>query len=386
MTDLWARLAEAPIAGKYTLEELLASDAGVTRFRTRFAGRPAVIALALTGEPGGEERFEQWKAAAQVSHPHVVRVFEVGRTEAAGTPLAYAVAELPDEDLGSVLHERPLSAQETGEVLRAVLDALTFLHARGLALRGIEARDIVAVADVVKISSGALRQAGAVPGAAAEDVRSLGLCLYEILMQSREPREEGLRAAPQPFQEIIRGCLRQPGEGRWTLRQIAAALDPPGDAPAPLPPPSRRRTSTWWKYGAALAGVAAIAAWLSRPAQQAPPVAPVARAAAPAPDRTPPPAPAVEQPPAPPAAIHSSEPAVWRVIAYTYSRRTDAEKEIHRIQRKWPDLRPEVFALDATTYFISLGGRMTRPEAMEVARQARYRGLPPDTFVRNFSR
>lgn len=78
---------------------------------------------------------------------------------------------------------------------------------------------------------------------------------------------------------------------------------------------------------------------------------------------------------------------IWRVIAYTYNGRTHAEQKAKTINEKHPAFQAQVFTPkgDRAPYFISLGGRMTLAEAERLQKQARAKGLPRDTFIRNFS-
>jgi hypothetical protein len=59
---------------------------------------------------------------------------------------------------------------------------------------------------------------------------------------------------------------------------------------------------------------------------------------------------------------------------------------VSEINRKWPQLKAEQFSPNGSgpPYFVALGGRMTRGEAVRLQQQAISSGLPPDTFVRNF--
>jgi len=79
---------------------------------------------------------------------------------------------------------------------------------------------------------------------------------------------------------------------------------------------------------------------------------------------------------------------IWRVVSYTYARAEDAARMVREINRKWPDLHAEQFSPDGSTatYYVALGGRMTRSEALSLQQRARSSGLPPDTFVRNFKK
>ena len=74
------------------------------------------------------------------------------------------------------------------------------------------------------------------------------------------------------------------------------------------------------------------------------------------------------------------------MVAYTYNRREQAESKAKSLNEKkaW---KAEVFAPkgDRAPYYVSLGGRMTLSQAEQVQKEARSKGLPRDTFVRNFS-
>ncbi len=96
----------------------------------------------------------------------------------------------------------------------------------------------------------------------------------------------------------------------------------------------------------------------------------------------PPAEPAASVIPAAPNALQS-----WRVIAYTFARYEDAEKRAQSINTRTPDIHAEVFTLGSSppSYLISLGGRMTREDAAALRKRALAKGLPRDTFIRNFS-
>ena len=78
---------------------------------------------------------------------------------------------------------------------------------------------------------------------------------------------------------------------------------------------------------------------------------------------------------------------MWRVIAYTYVSRADAEKKVRAINEKWPDLRPQVFVPRSGNgmYLVALGGRMTHEEALHLQKRLQEQGLPRDTYVQNYS-
>jgi len=83
-----------------------------------------------------------------------------------------------------------------------------------------------------------------------------------------------------------------------------------------------------------------------------------------------------------PAGSHS----IWRVIAFTYNRKADAEKKVLSLERSHPNLRPAVFAPRGhAPYLVSIGGVMSRDAAYSLARRSRSLGLPHDTYAQNYS-
>jgi hypothetical protein len=99
----------------------------------------------------------------------------------------------------------------------------------------------------------------------------------------------------------------------------------------------------------------------------------------------------VERPAAPvkrsavaPAVAAAQAGAGWRVIAYTYIRRDDAEKKAAELAKQYPDLRPGAFSPRAGRYLVSLGGVMSRPDAIALRSKALAMGFPNDTYARNY--
>jgi eukaryotic-like serine/threonine-protein kinase len=75
----------------------------------------------------------------------------------------------------------------------------------------------------------------------------------------------------------------------------------------------------------------------------------------------------------------------WRVIAFTYNRKEDAEKKAASLQRSHPDLQPSVFAPSGyAPYLVSMGGFMDRDAAYALASRSRALGLPQDTYAQNY--
>jgi hypothetical protein len=82
----------------------------------------------------------------------------------------------------------------------------------------------------------------------------------------------------------------------------------------------------------------------------------------------------------------SASRADWRVISFTYSRKTDADKEVSSLSRSQPDLHPVVFDPSGhAPYLVSIGGAMDRDAAYALAQRARSLGLPRDTYAQNYN-
>jgi TonB family protein len=180
-----------------------------------------------------------------------MRIFESGRAQVGGGELLYVVTEYAEESLSQVIPERPLSTAETREVLVPVLDALAYLHSRGMVHGHIKPTNIMAVDDRLKLPVETVRREGLsaaprrdphiydAPEAAsgtilpASDVWSLGVTLVEALTQHPPVWDRATRRdpevpaeIPEPFAAIARSCLRFDAAKRATLAHIRRLLNP----------------------------------------------------------------------------------------------------------------------------------------------------------------
>lgn len=426
------------VAGEYGLQRWLGGDDAGAFFLTSLGPDAcrAMVKLIPECPSTAEEQLAQWRRAIQLAHAHLLPLLDCGRSEAAGGSVLYAVFEYPDDSLAAALEHRALSPAEVREVLTAVLGALRYIHAQGLVHTAVDSAHVVAVGDSIKLSSETLRESGR--GAThADDVRSLGAMLYELLTRHRLDRDAApdLSAIDDPLRTIIRHTVEPDPTLRWTVAEIAVALnaapapaapvpepvaavsvpepppaalpapvdDPPEDRPpaaAAFDPAPRRRSFPKWIYAVYAAIVVGGIVLVNHNRSVPGPVRPVAvavPASRPAPAPAPPAAAVLPPPPAVAAspvrsAAQSADRVVqgsrmWRVIAYTYSGPTAAEKKARRINEKWPDFHAEVFSPKSRPgmYLVALGGRMTRDEAVTLQRKARSRELPRDTYVQNYS-
>lgn len=262
--ETWKQWEGRTVAGRFPLRSCLGGTDNHAVFLTSMSGatgsNEAVIRLISAGGVEGEKQFLQWQAAAELSHPNLIRIYEAGRSELDGVELIYAVEEYAEENLAQILPDRALTPEEAREMLAPVLSVLQFLHDKGLVHGRIQPSNILASGDQVKLASDSVSlpreidrdervasiyhppesAMGAV--LAPADVWQLGLTLVEALTQ-RLPRfdlnqnrlgalPEGI---PQPFREIVENCLRTDPTKRWTVAQIADRLQGRQTEAAPGP-------------------------------------------------------------------------------------------------------------------------------------------------------
>src|SRR5271167_579599 len=197
-------------SNRYELTHLIARGgmAQVYRARDRLLDRPVALKVLfpeLSVDRAFVERFRrEAQAAANLSHPNIVPVFDWG--EDTGT--YFIVMEFIDgRPLSAVLRSSgPLAAQQTATIGANTAAALAFAHRHGVVHRDVKPGNVLITADgIVKVTDfgiaramnteESLTQTGAVMGTAAyfspeqaegkgvdsrSDIYSLGVVLYEM--------------------------------------------------------------------------------------------------------------------------------------------------------------------------------------------------------------
>jgi TonB family protein len=255
MIEAWKHWEGQLADGKFRLRQYLGGSERGPVFLTEYDGQKAAIKLIAADAQNAEAQLARWAAAASLAHPHLLRVLQTGRCEVGGARMVYAVTECADEDLSQIIPQRALSPAEAREMLRPVLEALSYIHGKGLVHGHVKPANIMAAGEELKISSDGISaaretrgergqpsaydapEAGTRGASAAGDVWSLGVTLVEVLTQQLPTWEwkgqeepELPKAIPAPFGDIARQCLRRDPQQRCTLAQIGTRLDP--DAPA----------------------------------------------------------------------------------------------------------------------------------------------------------
>jgi serine/threonine-protein kinase len=146
-------MAERTIAGRYELWSRIGSGGMGTVWKGRdtLLDRDVAVKLLQEGLAADEsfaERFRrEAKAAAKLSHPNIVAVYDTGDGDQGSVP--FIVMEfVSGESLSSVLRERgPLPVEDTVRIGRAICAALAHAHARGLVHRDMKPGNVLFDAD-----------------------------------------------------------------------------------------------------------------------------------------------------------------------------------------------------------------------------------------------
>jgi TonB family protein len=243
----WKQFQGQIVAGSFPLQEYLGGSEHSAVFLTyRNSPEPAKAAIKLLLEVPEKTKLQlsRWELAANLSHPHLLRLFHTGRCQLGDTNLLYAVMEYADEDLSQILPQRALTAEEAEQMLPPVVDALAYIHSKGLVHGHIKPSNVMACGDHVKLSSDTIcetgeqvttRDAHDAPESTvsvAGDIWSLGSTIVEVLTQ-RSPQSGSDRmgldipkTVPAPFSDIAYGCLQVDPGRRWKLAEIESRLRP----------------------------------------------------------------------------------------------------------------------------------------------------------------
>jgi eukaryotic-like serine/threonine-protein kinase len=270
MTEAGTKQIEQVVDGKFRLGQLVGRTQRTAVFLTEYDGQPikkVAIKLIPADSVDALAQLSRWKQAAKLSHPHLVRLLEMGRCQVDHADMLYVVTEYAEENLSAVIARRALEPDEARALLGPVVDALAYIHAQGFVHCRLKPSNIMADDDLLKISADGLCRIGESSGSPgnpgpydppeaaggrispAGDVWSLGITLTEALTQ-RLPMWERTNQAepalpsnlPPEILDLARHCVRRDPQMRWTVADIAARLQSSSPAPPnhllPNPQPS----------------------------------------------------------------------------------------------------------------------------------------------------
>jgi|HubBroStandDraft_6_1064221.scaffolds.fasta_scaffold02179_7 TonB family protein len=347
-TELWKSWEGRVVDGKFTLRRLLGASEHSGVFLTqRQSSQKAAIKLIPAATKEADAQLAHWRAAAQISHPHLLAVYESGRCQMDGAPYLYLLTECADEDLSQILPHRGLTPGEAADLLPPLLDALSYLHGKGLVHGRVKPSNVLAVGDQLRLSSdhiapsielsnGAQRrdvydppEAAAGIVSPAGDMWAVGVTLVAAMTQNvpfsaeLSPRDPvAPEKMPEPFRGIARECLHLDPKRRCTVADVQARLQPAARsvpaAPEPAPTPQRGLRRGPIALGLALIVIVGIIVIYSRGKSTAP-AAPADQPAA----QTSSAPPSTSQN-SPPASSSASQPAPQTPAAQTETKPTPA--------------------------------------------------------------
>jgi serine/threonine-protein kinase len=275
-------------------------------WHARFAREVAVkVLLDLHAKGSVKERFlREGRAAAKISHEHVVQVMDAGESDG----IAYLVMELVDGySLGRIVDEKgPLPCEAVARIGAQIALGLAAIHQQGIIHRDIKPDNILVGSDrKVKITDlglakqtddpelNRLTATGMVVGTplyvspeairdprsctTAADIYSLGATLYHLLVghppfptgSPYEVMRAHLEQRPQPIREVradvptglaqlVERCLNKLPEKRPTALQVAELLS----GGANLKASASRGLATLVGIASLLVAATASLAWL----------------------------------------------------------------------------------------------------------------------------
>ncbi len=260
---VWTSLEGSVVNGVFPLHRYLGGSDRSGVFLTESSKRTppeVVIKLVPVIATPAELQLSRWLTAADLSHPHLLRIFEAGKCEVEGLHYLYAVMEHGDQTLSQILERRALTEDEAREMLVPTLDALSYLHQKGFVHGHLKPSNVFAVGEVLKISSDTNRVVDEVGERAgtlsvyhppeardgrcstAGDVWALGVTMCEALTR-RQPsglrgtgESAGLPTLSPAFREFVARCVRRSPHDRPDLADLAAWVRGKPLAPPPPPP------------------------------------------------------------------------------------------------------------------------------------------------------
>ena len=262
MSEFWKQWENQVIDGLFPLQRFLGASSRSAVFLTEHAAaHTAAIKFIRADTPLADLRLERWRAAAALSHPHLIRLLGWGQCRLGSHELLFVVMEYAEQNLAQILAQRALTFDEVLEMARPTLAALSFIHRSGWVHGQLKPSNVCVVDDVLKLASDLLRPAGesslgpaefspydapeeaAGGSSSAGDLWGFGMTLVAALTRYPVARRDERSDVVLPtsvtpvFAAAIRQCLSLEPARRPSAAELEAQLEPaaPGSS-KPQPP------------------------------------------------------------------------------------------------------------------------------------------------------
>jgi TonB family protein len=261
VSGVWASLEGHVLNGVFPLHRCIGSSDHSGVFISESAQRtPPEIAIKLVPviSTPAPLQLSRWLTAANLSHPHLLRIFEAGKCEVDGLHYLYAVMEYADQTLGQLLEHRAMTEDEAREMLVPTLSALAFLHGKNFVQGHLKPSNVLVVGDQLKLANDTNRLVDEVgegvgtlsvyhpPEArdgrcsTAGDIWALGVTICEALTR-RQPSglrgggdSAGLPPLSPAFREFVARCVRRSPHDRPEVGALEAWVRGQPLAPPPV--------------------------------------------------------------------------------------------------------------------------------------------------------
>ncbi len=293
------------------LEEIARGGMGVVwKARQNSLNRTVAIKMILAGKLAGLAEVQRFlreaEAAANLQHPNIVAIHEVGEHDGQNY---FSMDYVEGRDLGALVREGTLPAQRAARYVKIIAEAIHFAHQRGTLHRDLKPQNVlIDASDQPRITDfglakfvehdSRLTQSGAIMGSPSymppeqasgrhdqvgphSDVYAIGAILYELL--TGRPPFRGATAmatlqavtesdplaprklnadVPPDLETICLKCLEKSPERRYhSARELAEDIDRflKHEPILARPASTFRKTISWTRrHPLTLAGVAAL--------------------------------------------------------------------------------------------------------------------------------
>jgi TonB family protein len=266
MSNVWTKWESQIVNGVFPLRRYLGNSNHSVVFLTEHKTQNslnAAIKIVPSDPALAETQLRHWRTVAALSHPHLIRLLDTGRCELGGHQFLFVVMEYAEQTLDQILPRRALTPDEMREILPPTLDALEFLHSKGLVHGQLKAPNFLVVNDQLKLASDTIHPAAESAASAvkpslydppearsgrvsaAGDVWGLGITVTQALTQSHpawpDDGSEALtlpKTLPLEFAGAVQRCLSIDPAGRPTINELRALLRARPQAPTSAAPQS----------------------------------------------------------------------------------------------------------------------------------------------------